>query len=261
MPYRRAARLFLLSIAPILLAGSLASSQTPQPAQPSGPAQISVEEEGHHHLVFQNAYVKVLYVEIPAHESTLYHRHDLPYVSFPPPPLADAPPSQSPNGRSLPSGPHVSYAAGGFSHAMKNPSDVALRNIAIELLRPQGPVRNRCAEVLRGQPLTDCDKPAASSTTFPIHYTLFETDEIAVEDWEIAPGSTINPADARVSTLVGGFAGIADVTGGGDSRMVPKAGVMWLLAGSKATITAAPDASGHFVMIRFKDSVRPESAQ
>jgi len=155
----------------------------------------------------------------------------------------------------------VSYAAGSFSHAMKNSGDVALRNIAIELLRPQGTVRNRCAEVLRGQPLTDCDKPPASSTTLPMHYMLFETVEIAVEDWEITPGSTISPADARVSTLVGGMNGISDVTGGGDSRMVPVAGVIWLLAGSKATLTSAPDASGHFVMIRFKDSVRPESTQ
>ena len=260
MFHRRAVRPFLLPIASILLVSSLASSQTPQSAQPSGPAQLTVEEEGHHHLVFENAYVKVLYVEIPAHESTLYHRHDLPYVSFPPPPLSDASQSQAPNGRSLPPGPHVSYAAGGFSHAMNNTNDVALRNIAIELLRPQGTVRNRCAEILRGQPLTDCDKPAASSTTLPAHYTLFDSDEIVVEFWEIAPGSTVTPADPRVSMLVGGLSGITDATAGGDSRIVPQAGVVWLLAGSRATFTAGPGDDGYFAAIKFKDSVRPDSA-
>ena len=265
MRHRRAVRPFLLSIGSILLVSSLASSQAPQPAQPPGPAQIVVEEEGHHHLVFENAYVKVLYVEIPAHESTLYHRHDLPYVSFPPPPLADASPSQSTYGRSLSPEPHVSYAVGGFSHAMNNASDVALRNIAIELLRPQGTVRNRCAEVLRGQPLENCvtvrkTKPESGDFVSSAK-TLLETDEMSVIEWEIAKGSTISPADDRMSMLVGAFSGITDVTGGGDSRMVPKAGVIWLLAGSKATITAAPDANGHFVAIRFKDSVRPDSAR
>lgn len=259
MPRHRAVRHLLLSIAPILLAVLVASAQTPQSTLGSEPAPITMEQEHHHHVVFENAYVKVVYVEIPPHESTLYHRHDLPYLSFPPPSLADLTPPST-NGHSLPAGPHVSYAVGGFSHTVTNTSDITLRNIAIELLRPQGTVRNRCAEVLRGQPLNDCDKPAASSTTFPVHYTLFETDGIAVEDWEIAPGSTISPADARVSTLVGAMNGISDVTGGGDSRMVPQAGLLWLLADSKATLKAGPDATGHFVMIRFKDSVRPESA-
>ncbi len=255
--------LFLIALASLVSLGIAA--QTPQPAQPSGPAEITVEEEGYHHLVFQNAYVKVLYVEIPAHESTLYHRHDLPYVSFPPPPLADASPSQSADGRSLPPGPRVSYAVGGFSHVMNNTSDVALRNIAIELLRPQGTVRNRCAEILRGQPLENCvtvrtTKPESGDFVSSVK-TLFETDEISVSEWEIAPGSTISPADARASMLVGGMNSIVDVTGGGDSRMVPQAGVIWLLADSKASLTSAPDASGHFTVIRFKDSVRPESAR
>lgn len=147
----------------------------------------------------------------------------------------------------------VGYSAGNFSHAVSNSSDAALRNVAIELLRPQGTVRNRCQEVLRGQPL-NCDKGTSSSPSLPSHFALFETDEIAVEYWEIAPGSTVRPADARVSTLVGGMSGIVDVTGGGDSRMVPQAGLVWLLADSQATLKAGKGSSGHFVMIRFKDS-------
>ncbi len=58
------------------------------PAQNSGQtsqrASLSMEQEHHHHLEFENSYVRVFFVEIPAHESTLFHRHDFPYLSVPP---------------------------------------------------------------------------------------------------------------------------------------------------------------------------------
>jgi len=216
-----------------------------------------MEEEGHHHLVMENAYIRAFFVEIPPHESTLYHRHDLPYVSLPPPPLANGPSTPvASNARPSPSGPRVSYALGGFSHTVNNTAEVTLRNIAIELLRPQGPARNRCAEIVRGQPLGDCDKPASADPAGTSHYALFETDEIVVEDWEIAPGATISPADAHLSTLVGGLSGIEEVTAKGDSRLAPQAGLVWLLAGSKTTLKSGPS-GGHFVTITFRDSGLP----
>jgi len=217
-----------------------------------------MEEEGHHHLVLANAYIKAFLVEIPPHESTLYHRHDLPYVSLPPPPLADGPSTPvASNAGPRPAGPRVSYALGGFSHSVNNTADVTLRNIAIELLRPQGPARNRCAEVIRGQSLENCvtvRKRSSESSAFASSVeTLFETDEISVGEWELAPGSTIAPADAHLSTLVGGLSGIEEVTAEGDSRLVPQAGLVWLLAGSKTTLKSGPS-GGHFVAIKFKDS-------
>ena len=259
MLHHAVVRRFTFSSAPFFLFTFSLAAQAPAPAQPSGPAPITMEEEHHHHLVLENAYVKAFYVEIPAHESTLYHRHDLPYVSFPPPPLPDAPqPSVAANVRPVPPGPRVGYAAAGFSHAVNNSSDVALRNVAIELVRPQGTVRNRCAEAVRGQPLNDCDKQPSSDPSIPSHYSLFETDEILVEYWDIGPGLTIKPADAHLSTLVGGMSGIVEVTAGGDSRAVPQAGLVWLLAGSEATLKAGPT-GGQFVTIQFKDSARPLS--
>jgi len=260
MLHHAVVRWFTFSTAPFFLFTFSLAAQAPAPTQPSGPAPITMEEEHHHHLVLENAYIRAFYVEIAAHESTLYHRHDLPYVSFPPPPLADEPqPSVSATARPAPAGPRVGYAAAGFSHAVNNSSDVDLRNIAIELVRPQGTVRNRCAEAVRGQPLNDCDKQPPSDSSAPSHYSLFETDEILVENWDIGPGLTIKPADARLSTLVGGMSGIVEVTAGGDSRAVPQAGLVWLLAGSEATFKAGP-MGGHFAMIEFKDSSPPRTS-
>ena len=142
--------------------------------------------------------------------------------------------------------------AGGFSHTVTNSRGTALRNVAIELLRPQGAVRNRCAQVIRDQPLWDCNKP--NKTQLPVHYRLFETDEIAVEYWNIGPHAILRPSDARLSTLVGGLNGIANVIANGAAHMVPQAGMVWLLPESKAEFQAGPDFGGYFVALTFKDS-------
>jgi hypothetical protein len=211
-----------------------------------------MEEEHHHHLDFENAYIKAFYVEILPHEPTLYHRHDLPYISLPPPPLDDAP--APPSGGPAPSSPRVGYMAGGFSHTVTNSRDVPLRNVAIELVRPQGTLRNRCEQVIRDQPLGECQKPTLDDSLVSVAYPLFETDEVAVEYWDIKPGEAVRAADSRLSTLVGGLDGVANVILNGDARPVPQAGLVWLLAGSKTTFETGKNSPGHFVTIVFKDS-------
>jgi hypothetical protein len=56
-----------------LLAGIAAAQQAP-------PAEVPVENEPHHHLVFENEYVRVFKVEVAPHEATLVHRHKRDYV-------------------------------------------------------------------------------------------------------------------------------------------------------------------------------------
>lgn len=214
-----------------------------------------MEEEHHHHLVFENSYVKAFYVEIPPHDSTLYHRHDLPYVSLPPPSPANAPSSEVPPvARPEPAGPRVGYMTAGFSHTVSNPTDVPLRNVAIELLRPQASARNRCVEVVRGQPLIDCDKLASPSPSLPLHYALFETGEILVEYWELGRNSAINPADASLDILVGALTGITEVDAASRSPLAVQAGLLWLPAGSDTIFKTDAKSGGHYITIKFKDS-------
>ena len=132
------------------------------------PARVPFDgQEHHHHLEFENSYVRVFFVEIPAHDSTLFHRHDLPYLSASPT-GADAamPPPPRPLGQET-GLPTVGYSPGNFSHAVSNSRDFPLRNVAIELLRPQGNVRNRCAQAVRDQPKENCNilKPNATAPT------------------------------------------------------------------------------------------------
>ena len=44
------------------------------------PAEVSIEKEPHHHMVFENEYVRVFKVEVAPHEATLVHRHTRDYV-------------------------------------------------------------------------------------------------------------------------------------------------------------------------------------
>src|SRR2546429_90350 len=44
------------------------------------PVAVPIPKEPHHQLVFENSYVRVFRVNIPPHESTLLHQHDLPYI-------------------------------------------------------------------------------------------------------------------------------------------------------------------------------------
>ena len=221
------------------------------------PAAIPVEKESHHQIVFENSYVRVLFVEIPPHETTLLHHHVLPYISIPPGGAETLPVQAGTGAQQVSRVPRIAYAVGGFSHAVNNPSDVTLRNIAVELIRPQGRVRNRCEEVVHGQPLVDCDMPSSANPALPLHYALFETDEILVRYWELGPNSTIAPADSRHDILVGGVSGVVKAEGSGrapdDPVLWAKGGLLALPAGSKAVFTFGRD-GGHFVEIVFKDS-------
>jgi hypothetical protein len=216
-----------------------------------------MEQEHHHQLVFENSYVRAFYVEIPAHEATLYHRHDLPYVSLPPP-VIDAPTRPAgASGRPMAPGPRIGYMPGGFSHTVSNSGETPLRNVAVELLHPQGEAQNRCAEVVRGQPLSRCDKPSSSEPSLPSHYTLFETDEIIVEYHALPPDSTFT-ASPHWNVLVGDLNGVtADVPAGVRAEgpfFEPRTGLVWSPAGSTTVFKAAAGGAGHFIAIEFKDS-------
>ncbi|GGA97929.1 hypothetical protein [Puia dinghuensis] len=48
----------------------------------TGYTQVQVSQEPRHHNVFENAYVRVLDVHVPPHDTTLMHKHSIPSVFF-----------------------------------------------------------------------------------------------------------------------------------------------------------------------------------
>jgi len=207
-----------------------------------------MREESHHHLVFSNQYVNVFFVEIPAHETTLLHHHDLPYISVPPAELMQGPFSPAS------AVPLIPYNLGNFSHSVSNTGNVALRNIAIELVRPQRTPRNLCENIFVtvAQPL-DC--PKSEATGYPEIYPLFETDEILVQSWEMNPDIVSKKLDQKLDVLVAGMYGVSITSRSGiDSANAFPGGVLWIPADSKAVIKTEHSRWGHFIAITFKDS-------
>ena len=145
--------------------------------------------------------------------------------------------------------------AGNFSHAVTNSSGATLRNVAIELVRPQGAVRDRCAAILPDQPAETCEESSLTAVRPSKHTPLLETDEILVESWELGPGAAITLTNDRLDMLVGG---LTDVTVAGppgiDSAHAIRGGMLWVPAGSNPVFRASPDRGGHFIAITFKDS-------
>ncbi|HEY6442775.1 MAG TPA: hypothetical protein VIY66_05480 [Candidatus Acidoferrales bacterium] len=241
---------FLSAILPIL-----AQAPAHSPGQTSERASISMEQEHHHHLEFENPYVRIFFVEIPAHESTLFHRHDFPYLSVPPT-GADAamPPSPGPAGQET-GLPMVGYSAGNFSHAVSNSRDLVLRNIAIELLRPQGTVHNRCEQALRDQPKEGCDILEANTATPATRTPLFETDELLVEAWHITGHVVTPPWDDPSDVLLASLSGVSVTAPGGiDSTHALKGGLLWVPAGSRPVFKTDRLGDAHLIVITFKDS-------
>jgi hypothetical protein len=247
------AAVFLSALLPIL-----AQAPAQSLGQSSQRAPLSMEQEHHHHLEFENSYVRVFLVEIPAHESTLFHRHDFPYLSVPPTGPDAAMPLTSGRVGQETGLPMIGYSPGNFSHAVSNSRDFALRNVAIELLHPQGAIRNRCEQVVRDQPKEDCDILEPNTATPAERTPLFETDELLVEAWHVVGRVTTPPWDDPTDVLLASLSGVSVTAPGGiDSANALKGGLLWLPAGSRPVFKTAGDS--HFIAIIFKDSSSPAS--
>ena len=234
-------------LAAVLLAPLLAAAQDP--------TAVPLSQEPHHHLVFENSYVRAYYVDVPPHESTLRHRHDLPYFGVllsggsgpSAAPAASTP--QEPAGA-----PRAIFSPSPISHTVSNPADTPFRNVSVELLHPQGAARNRCQEVVQNQPREQCDLAASAKLPPPLHYAVFETSEILVEYWEMGANFTTQPWDDRFDMLVVGLDGPSVSAARADSPSPAQGGVVWLPAGSRPVFSTPPDRGGHFFAITFKDS-------
>ncbi len=232
-------------LAALLLVPVLAAAQEP--------AAVPLSAEPHHHLVFENGYVRAYYVDVAPHESTLRHRHDLPYFAVllsggGAPAGAGATPPQPGDA------PRAIFSPTAVSHTVPNPADVPFRNVTVELLHPQGAARNRCQEVLPNQPREQCDRAASAQLPPPLHYAVFETSEILVEYWNLAANFTAPSWDDRFDMLLVDLDGPSVSLAGASPRTPMQGGVLWLPAGSKPVFKTPADRGGHFFAITFKDS-------
>lgn len=103
-------------------------------AQSTAPSIVPITKEPSHHMVLDNEYVRVFYVEVPPHAETQYHQHDKDYIFVT---LGDASVDsvrvgEKPVHLDLKDG-DVQFSKAPFAHKAVNVSVKPFRNYTIEI--------------------------------------------------------------------------------------------------------------------------------
>jgi hypothetical protein len=247
-----------LLLTAILLGGAWRQASAPQTAP------VPLASEPSHHLIFQNDYARVYDVSVPAHQSTLLHQHDLPYmaVALGPADVVDAVPGKSDVPVTLTDG-QVIYSKGSFAHTIRANTGLPFRNITVEFLHPQGEPRNRCTRVIPDQPANDCPAfdPGTLNGPPPLASIkpLFETGEVRVLSGVLAGNGswTDEKLDRPARLLLVLDQSTLSVEIPGQPAKILKTGeALWLPPGTKPTIRNQESlTTSAFVLIAFMDSV------
>jgi hypothetical protein len=231
------------------------------PAQ--APVAVPIAKEPHHHLVLENDYVRVFRVSLPAHDATLLHQHDVPYlyISLGPADVINAVQGR-PEARIVMADGQLGYSPGHFAHIARNESDAPFNNVTIELLHPQGEPRNLCEKIIDA-PLNMNNCPAADSSAAVTALSklnwlkrLFETDDIVVVSWSLTIKRVDTEAGARRARLLIACdkAEFRVDLPGEPSTSLHGGEIIWLNPGRPIAITNLVEhGASRYLVISFKD--------
>jgi len=135
---------------------------------------VPVAREPHHHVIYEDARVRIFDVQIDPRESMPPHRHDTDYVW-----VADS---------------SVHFSRGSVAPAEQN------REIIVELLQRQTGPRNVCAEVIAGEYL-HCHDPGPEWLGANLQMQV-ETDQTRFGILQIAPNAKLAVPPADVPPLL-----------------------------------------------------------
>jgi hypothetical protein len=229
------------------------------------PIAVPIANEPHHHLVLENDYVRVFRVSVPAHDATLLHQHDVPYlyVSLGPADVINAVQGRS-EARIVLADGQLGYSPGHFAHIARNESDIPFNNITIELLKPQGEPRNICEKIIDG-PVKECssdfskvppNSPLIALAQAMRQKGLMETGEILVTSFSIGLKQNYSETGSQPARLlvVGNNSDLQVETLGEPSKAVHGGETLWLAAGKGwKIVTPGEHKVTRFLLIRFKD--------
>jgi quercetin dioxygenase-like cupin family protein len=156
-------------------------------AAQSGLPEVEITSEAHHHLVFQNPYVRVFNVEVDPNTQTEMHWHRHDYIAIT---LGDAEVSNTVKNKptvtvKLRDGDTV-FASGNFAHYVADIGPQPFRNVTVEILQDES-LRNSSAsgkihwDEERGLDILDRGT----------REILFVKDGIRVTEFELQPGGAV----------------------------------------------------------------------
>ena len=167
------------------------------------PRAVIAKAEPHHHLVFEDATMRILRVRVPAHDSTMLHQHDPDYfwIALGPSTIVNAKlgaPESTVTSEDL----SIHYTPGKFAHVARNPANRPFDNITIELLKSQSGLQPLC-DAISSDPL-NCptgDK-APKVFTGAIERPSFQTKSLRVSLVTIDPGKTLKSNEPKRATWI-----------------------------------------------------------
>lgn len=219
------------------------------------PVAVPIPQEPHHHLVFENDYVRVFRVSVPAHESTLLHQHDVPYiyVSLGPADVINAIQGK-PEAHLVMADGQVGYSLGHFAHVARVDSDMPFNNVTIELLKPQGEPRNACTNIVPGD-IGPCDLSHAAPSGAIVVRPLMETGEVRVDSFNVKRGEIIDSAHSSPGLLIDiGAPPVRIVHAPGQLGKTLAAGdVVWLAPKAQPTFIVKDFPEAQFLLLTFKE--------
>lgn len=219
------------------------------------PVAVPIPKEPHHHLAFENDYVRVFRVSVPAHESTLLHQHDVPYlyISLGPADVVNAVQGK-PEAHIVMADGQVGYSRGGFAHIARVDSGIPFNNVTIELLKPQGEPHNACEKVIPGE-AGPCDLSHAAPSGPIVIRPLMETDDVRVDSFNVKRGEIIDNLHSSPGLLVDlGAAPVRIVHVPGQLGKTLIAGeVVWLAPGAQPEFTVKDFPEAHLLLLTFRD--------
>src|SRR5467141_4733810 len=208
------------------------------PAQ--APVAVPISKEPHHHLVLENDYVRVFRVSVPAHDATLLHQHDVPYlyVALGPADVINAIRGKT-ESRLVMSDGQVGFSRGGFAHIARTDSGLVFNNVTIELLKPQGEPQNLCSQIVPGGITGCCQRMSADRGKGYSIEPQLETEEIKLDLVRLDPKAekigflpqtnsllvVLNESKVRVEEQ------------GGSVKVLTGGEVSWIAASSRETLS------------------------
>lgn len=211
-------------------------------------SEVEITNELHHHLAFENDFVRVFKVEVGPKDATLMHRHrhDYLFVSLGAADVSNEVEGKSPAQLKLQDG-QTGFLPGNFAHIARNLADSPFRNVTIELLQDQkartvAPPKwdeERGLQVLHGG----------------TQEILFVKDGTRVSEIELQPGGMIPIHQHKGPHLVVAVSDLdlrSDIEGRGSTPSQLKAGeVKWVPGGFTHTLTNSSKHATKFVTVEF----------
>jgi hypothetical protein len=248
------------------------SQQTPSLEQQQQSIQervVSLRDEPHHQLILQNDFANIYRVAVPPNDSTLMHRHDLPYlaINFGAGNITNTLQGQKETTLILRDGQLI-YSPGGFAHVARTNSGSAFRNITVELVKPQGTARNLCKQVVAGplacpqqqQQVASAEgtasqrKSAAGNADDVAPY--FETNEVRVEVVTVSMQREYVDESPKENALLVAMtnSNMSAEVGGHNASFLHSGDILWMPAGEARKVNDFLGTRSNFLLVCFKDA-------